>query len=106
MDGGELVQKTANGAVVEIDRDELSVMLEAFETARAVDTGLAGWIRVLSIEGERIVQEETQDGQVLLRRFGSPEAADAFVDRRLADYDRMWDGCGCTIDYFTTEPAE
>ena len=84
---------------MEIGRDELTAMLEVFETARAVDTGLAGWIRILSVEGERIVQEETQEGQILLRRFGSPEAADAFVDRRLADYDRMWDGCGCKIRY-------
>ena len=27
------------------------------------------------------------------------EAAGRFVDNRLAAYDRMWDGCGCKVDY-------
>ena len=105
MDGKELVRRTAHGAVVDIGRDELTAILEAFETTRAVDTRVAGWIRVFSIEGTRIVQEETPDRKILVRSFESAEAADAFVDRRLSDYDRMWDGCGCKIDYFGPAPA-
>lgn len=85
--------------VAEIGGDELATLLEACETARAVDTRLAGWIRVLTFDERIVVQEETPDGEILLRAFDSPEAAGAFVDGRLADYDRMWDGCGCKIDY-------
>lgn len=99
MDAGELIQKLNERGVVEIDRDDLSDIVEVFESMRAVDTGLAGWIRILSHDGEIVVQEETPERKILVRKFDSAEEAGAFVDRRLADYDRMWNGCGCKIDY-------
>jgi hypothetical protein len=95
----EIIQKMQRGVVIEIGRDELTALLEACENPRAVDTRLAGWIRILTLEGQVFAQEETPDREVLLRTFDSLEAAGAFVDGRLADYDRMWDGCGCKIDY-------
>lgn len=99
MKAAEIIQKTQRGVVTEIDREELAALLEACDNSRAVDTRLAGWIRILTLEGQVVVQEETPEGEVLLRAFDSLEAAGAFVDSRLADYDRMWDGCGCKIDY-------
>ena len=27
------------------------------------------------------------------------ETAERFVEDRLSDYERMWDGCGCKIEY-------
>ncbi|MCG6950715.1 MAG: hypothetical protein LJE93_17505 [Acidobacteria bacterium] len=99
MDAGELIQRLKNRTVVEIDRDDLAELVDVFESMRAVDTGLAGWIRILSHDGEIVVQEETPERTILVRRFDSAEQAGAFVDRRLADYDRMWNGCGCKIDY-------
>ncbi len=51
------------------------------------------------LDGYSLVQEETPDGQILLRRLGSREAAEEFVEDRLATYERMWDGCGCKVDY-------
>ena len=100
MDAGELIQTLNERGVVEIDRDDLSEIVELFESMRAVDTGLAGWIRILSHDGEIVVQEETPERAILVRKFDSAEEAGAFVDRRLADYDRMWNGCGCKIDYY------
>jgi hypothetical protein len=95
----EIIHKTRRGEVIEIDREELAALLEACEHPRAVDTRLAGWIRILTLDGQVVAQEETPEGEILLRAFDSPEAAGDFVDSRLADYDRMWDGCGCRIDY-------
>jgi hypothetical protein len=88
------------GEVVEIDRETLAGILEHSDNIRADDTGLAGWIRILSFGGKIIAQEETPDRQILIRMFDAVDLAGEFVDRRLADYDRMWDGCGCKIDYF------
>jgi len=64
------------------------------------DTLVAGHLRVLDLSGLVLVQEETPDGQLLVRRAESVEAAQALVDERLATYERMWDGCGCKVDYF------
>lgn len=69
------------------------------EPLRSEDTSISGWIHVVRREGEVLVLEEAPRSRLLLRRFAERAAADAFVDRRLAAYDRMWDGCGCKIDY-------
>ncbi|MCG6928326.1 MAG: hypothetical protein LJF30_23825 [Acidobacteria bacterium] len=99
MEIRELIEQIERQAIVSLDREELSKLLAVADTIRADDTGLAGWIRVLLIDGRVAVQEQTTDGEILLRRLVSRDAAEQFVDRRLADYERMWDGCGCRIDY-------
>jgi hypothetical protein len=92
--------------VVKIDRDELVRVLEWAEAIRAEDTVLAGWIRILSLDGHVLVQEETPDRDILVRKLASIDAANGLVDGRLADYERMWHGCGCKIDYFAPATDE
>ena len=74
-------------------------ILARAEIVREEATMLAGPIRVLAVDGGIQVLEEAPDGRRLLRDYPDRAAADAFVDRRLETYDRMWDGCGCKIDY-------
>ena len=100
MDLDEVVREISKNVVMKIDRDDLTTLLERAETIREEDTTLAGVIRVLSLDGLVLIQEETPEGEVLVRRMASTEAAYELLDRRLADYERMWDGCGCKIDYF------
>lgn len=69
------------------------------EPLRSEDTSISGWIHVVRREDEFLVLEEAPRGRLLLRRYADRAPAEAFVDRRLAAYDRMWDGCGCKIDY-------
>ena len=94
--GAELCRRS----LISVDRDVLGDLLEAAEVLRQDETCVTGWIRILSVDGAIVVQEETQDGDVLLRRMPSVEAARRVVEHRLASYERMWDGCGCKIDYF------
>ncbi len=75
-----------------IARDELAELLSTGEVLREERPGLAGPLRVLRRDGAVLVQEETPAGEVLLRARPDPEAANAFVDRRLRQYDKMWDG--------------
>jgi hypothetical protein len=99
MESRNLIARIEEQGILPLDREDLPKLLEEADTIRADDTRLAGWIRVLSIDGRIVIQEETPDGEVLLRRVDSPASAERFVERRLADYERMWDGCGCRIDY-------
>jgi hypothetical protein len=99
VEPGDLIEGMVEGEVRSLVSDDLSGLLEAAETIRADNTRLSGWIRILSLEGRVVVQEETPDGEILLRRLGSRATAERFVQGRLADYERMWDGCGCRIDY-------
>jgi len=95
----ELVAQFEERAIFALDREALPVLPEATEVIRADDTCVAGWIRILRINDHFAVQEQTPDGEILLRRLISREAAERFVEDRLNDYERMWDGCGCKIDY-------
>ena len=39
------------------------------------------------------------EDEVLVRIRPDLEAAEEFVRRRLEIYERMWDGCGCKVNY-------
>lgn len=75
-----------------IDRDRLAQLLDAAELLRVERPGLAGPLRVLRYDGAVLVQEETPTGEILLRTRPDRDAANAFVERRLRQYDKMWDG--------------
>jgi hypothetical protein len=100
MNNHDLVASLQSQAPIPVDRDVLVGLLEASEVLRQENTCVAGWIRILSVDGAVLVQEETPEGNALARRMRSVEDANAFVNDRLGTYERMWDGCGCKINYF------
>jgi hypothetical protein len=80
---------------------ELSRLLESAELLREDDTSIAGKIRILRDGNRILVQEQVPETKkVIVRQLPSREDAERFVDDRLSTYDRMWDGCGCKIDYY------
>lgn len=101
METADIICRVSESVVVKIDREELAAVLEMAEVIREENTTLAGCIRILSLDGHILVQEETPEREILVRKLSSIDAAKRLVEGRLADYDRMWDGCGCRIDYFT-----
>jgi hypothetical protein len=99
FDQHQIVERITARSPVTLDSASLDGLLEAAEIIRDEDTGLAGRIRILVVEGTVMVQEQNEQGRILVRRLDSEDAAQRLVDDRLATYERMWDGCGCTIDY-------
>lgn len=94
-----LVKKLRKQTVQSVKKEDLIDVLSAAEVVAESDTHFSGPIRILSLAGMLIVQEQTPEGEIILRRVPSRREADRFVADRLAAYDRMWDGCGCRIDY-------
>ncbi len=99
MTDHDLLERPSGKAIVAIGSEELEDLLGSAETVRESDTGISGSIRVLIVAGTAVVQEQTSAGELLLRRMPSTEDAKRFVEQRVAAYERMWDGCGCKIDY-------
>jgi len=95
----ELLAGLADEPIVLLSQDDLPALLAEAEALREEDTRFAGSIRVLSMDGRILVQEESPEGRVYIRGFDSREAADAFLEERLTTYERMWDGCGCKVHY-------
>ena len=100
MRAEDLIAGLHHRGLVAIDRGTLLELIDAADVLREEDTHLAGWIRILALGDSILVQEETPKGEVLVRRMPSRECADSFVDLRIQSYERMWDGCGCRIDYY------
>lgn len=100
MSPASVAERLASQRVVKLSAAEVAELLARGHVVREVDTGIAGALRILEVDGTALVQEHTRDGRPMARRVADVEAAHRFVDERLAAYDRMWDGCGCTVDPF------
>jgi hypothetical protein len=96
----QLLSQLERGRPVVLTPEDLPGLLEASTVLREDDTGFAGPLRILELGGRTLVQEQHPDSEeVIVRELDSRQAADRFMDKRLADYERMWDGCGCKINY-------
>lgn len=100
MDFTTLISALESRPFLVIDTGALEELLAATTTLREVDTGMSGLIRVLAAGDSMLVQEKSDTGEILVRRVADRAAADILVGARLEIYDRMWDGCGCKIDYY------
>jgi hypothetical protein len=100
VDLDTLIGDLGREAYTVIDRETLDALLAAAVAIREDDTLVAGMIRILDVRGMTVVQEETPDGKILVRRTPTREQANHLLDSRLEIYERMWDGCGCKVDYF------
>ena len=88
----EILEQARIGRVVAVLKESLAPLLERTETVREDNTSIAGLIRTLRIGDHLLVQERTPEGDHFVRRVASEGAAQRFVEARLADYERMWDG--------------
>jgi hypothetical protein len=97
----DIIDKLGQKELVVLPRTDFDSLLETFEVVRVEDTLLAGNIYLLRTEvGLAVVEYPTRTTQAVIRPVANREAADSLIDDRLETYDRMWDGCGCRINYF------
>ena len=64
-------------------------------------TGLAGDLVVVRIGHHLAAVEEPSPRERVVRRFADADEMRRFVRGRRETYDRMWDGCGCRVDYYS-----
>ncbi len=86
----EIVNLTAG------EREELMALVTVLElptpTYRGAPTFIRHHSRVAALE-------QAQPDRWVLRPLADEAEVQAFSERRQDDHDRMWDGCGCKIDY-------
>ena len=83
-----------------ISGDDLTEMLQTSEIVFEQDTRIRDMIRILKVENHFFLQEKTNLGEIIIRQFDSEEDALRLVNERMEIYDKMWDGCGCKINYY------
>ena len=83
-----------------INREELEKLLLQSETIIEKDTHISDKIRLLKLDDDLIIQEKTTKNELLIRMVKTKKEAEELIDQRLEIYDKMWDGCGCRVDYY------
>lgn len=86
------------GEVVELPPDTLLADMGDVEEISRFD-GMYGEMVLFRFGSEWIVREASDRRVHLLRLFPDREGARTFIDARIAQIERMWDGCGIEIDY-------
>jgi hypothetical protein len=82
----------AAGRVFATTRRGWGELSASFVEAAVHDTGLAGQLRIGKLAGRLVAVEEAGPDLIAVRGFQNKRAADQFVQKRLDQYDRLWDG--------------
>jgi len=101
MTPSELNDRMMTGDAVPLSADEWDAVAGDFEVLERHDTLVAGDLLVVATEHGPAAVERPRDDQRVVRLLGNDERVKSFVARRMAEYERMWDGCGCRIDYLS-----
>ncbi len=101
MDLKEMLTEIGIKKVKVITADQLELLKNSVEIITERDTLISGIIRIMRIENIYILQETTNKSEIALRSFTSLESAKALLDERMEIYEKMWDGCGCKVNYYS-----
>jgi len=98
--GNEFREKLAAGGTLPLSKTEWESLSPDFPEVERHNTQLAGPLLIVEVgESLAAVEQPSRDARVA-RLLGGPEEVRAFVEKRLEEYERMWDGCGVKIEYY------
>ena len=100
MSPEELNRRLAGDHIIRLSADEWEAAAPGLEEVERHDTFIAGDLILVRTDHGLAAVEEPKAGERVVTRLGDAATAAAFVEERLSDYERMWDGCGCRIDYY------
>ncbi|MEN8151773.1 MAG: hypothetical protein ABFS86_18295 [Planctomycetota bacterium] len=87
------------GDVAWITPAEGASLTDAAEVVTIDGVSFPGGPTLLRLGGRLAALEQAEADRWALRPLADEDEARAFLERRREEYDRMWDGCGCRIDY-------
>ena len=95
-----IIKKAKKSEYVILSEPGLKNLLSVAKVIQEKDTHISGMIRLLQLDGKLLIQEKSNKGEFLVRLMKTKKEADDFIKERLDTYNRMWDGCGCKVDYY------
>ncbi len=96
----EIVSSAKRKKYLVITEAELDELLSKSDIIIEENTYISDKIRLLKFEDNLIIQEKTTKDEYLIRSIKSKKEAEDLIKERLAIYNRMWDGCGCKVNYY------
>ena len=74
---------------------------DSYDEVERHDTIVAGDLLIVRTDAGLAAVEQPRSGERVVRLLGGIDAVRPFVQQRLGLYERMWDGCGCKVDYYS-----
>ena len=100
MTRGEFEGLLAAGGTVPLTAAQWDDLASHYSVEERHPTQLAGDLLIIVVgEDLAAVESPSRDARVA-RILGGPDQARTFVEKRMEEYERMWDGCGVKVDYF------
>lgn len=100
MNSKEIVSSAKRKKYLIITETELNDLLSKSDIIIEENTYISDKIRLLKFEDDLIIQEKTTKDEFLVRNVKSKKEGEEIIKERLEIYNRMWDGCGCRVNYY------
>lgn len=86
---------------IKTDQFHVSELLKRSKLLIAKDTFISDKIRILQFEDSIYFQEMSNRSEFLIRKMNDLNTANELLRKRMEIYEKMWDGCGCKVDYYS-----
>jgi hypothetical protein len=96
----EIIEKLKKQKPLILPLNNLDEILNQVLVIEDKDTLMSDHIRILKWNENILIQEVTSKNELSIRIVESVEDANRFVNERMETYERMWDGCGCRVNYY------
>ena len=97
----ELVERLSTQPIVPLEVAEWEEIADQFEVTERHPTFIAGELLIVRVDSRYAAVEQPANDKRVVRRLDTLDEVRRFVTGRLEDYERMWDGCGCKINYYS-----
>ncbi len=96
----EILNKLKTEIVVILDKSDIDNFLSEVEILDEQNTLVSDKIRIVKFNTNILTQEMTLKNEIAIRKMTDMEEAEKFVEDRMSTYEKMWDGCGCKVNYY------
>jgi hypothetical protein len=106
MTADELTERLRAERLVTMEAADWAQVAGAFDEVERHDTFVAGQLLIVRTAAGLAAVEQPVPAERLVRLLADEGEAAARVRDRLETYDKMWDGCGCKVDYYGPTPLK
>ena len=100
MNINSLLKQSENSAFIKISEEQFDELKKSSVLIYEENTLISDFVRIYQVNDIFIFQEKTPKGEILIRKYKNKSEAKNLINNRLYIYEKMWNGCGCKIDYF------
>jgi hypothetical protein len=103
MTAEQFEQSLSSESLVRLSAVEWAELDQKFERVACHRTFVAGDLLIMRSNFGLFAVEQPEPDTRVARFLTDAAEVDRFIAERMDQYERMWDGCGCKIDYYSKE---